>query len=177
MATTTPETPTKDEELKEQATPTGIDTNRTFYLVFAIVLLSLYISPLGIALYASIATDGFNSDHVSLKYLGAFLSQPDSTLNNFHKVLFPVILGISAFAFKDNAGGRGVILLLVVLLVALATSIFAGVAFDIPSVVTAMEALTDSPDGKLVKSYFSRTQEVLLMYLMTLIGLKTGTKP
>lgn len=158
------------------AEPVGLHSNKRFYLLFAALLLMLYLTPMALALYASYTTDGFARDDSALEFFSAFLRQPDSTLNLFHKILFPTIVGISTFAFKDGAAGPGAIALVGLLLASLAISIFAGVAFEIPRVLIALEALKDAPPAALIKSYFSRTQEVLLMYLMTILGLHAASK-
>ena len=171
---TTPAQPAQP--ARKEAAPAGVAEHRTFYLWFAIVLLVLYVSPMLLAIYAGVVSGGFNRDDVSVSYFATLLGQPDSTLNLFHKILFPIIVGISAFAFKEKTVGRGIVALMAVLLMSLVVSILAGVYFDIPRVRKAIEGLDDAPSAELMKSYFSRTQEVLLMYLTTILGLQAANR-
>jgi hypothetical protein len=156
--------------------PQQVQAHRNFYLIFAIALLLVYIAPMVLGIYAGIASGGFNRDDASVSYFATFLGQPDATLNLFHKILFPIILGISAFAFKDKTVGIGVILLVIVLMISLMVSVSAGIYFDVPKVRKAIEGLDDAPSPELVKSYFSRTQEVLLMYLTSILGLHMANR-
>jgi hypothetical protein len=149
-------------------------SNRTFYLAFSWLLLVLYLAPMWLTLYADATTDHFNRSNNAVEFLFTYLQSPDQVLNGFHKLLLPIVLGISVFAFKDKAGWAAIALVLF-LLFSFCLSIWTGILVQTQSVKSAIEGL--QLNHALIASYFSRTQEVLLMYLMTLLGISAARNP
>jgi len=131
------------------------------------VLIAVYVSPLYMIGVAAIATGGFQDPNFLIQWFGAFMGSADSTLNQYHKVLFPIMTAISVIAFKSRPDWRFLLLGFFVL-VSFGVAVAVSVAFDMKSI---QDALSESVNVQLSKPFFGRIQESLLMYLMMLLGI------
>lgn len=152
-----------------------IEENQTFAVVFAFVLLALYVAPVYIIGFVAWFTGGFQEGNFWFVWFAAFIKSGESTLNLFHKILLPILTGLSVVIFHGTKG-RKVLTLVIFLLVSLAVTIFVAVLFDMDPIQTALKGLKPPLDLSLAKAFLSRIQESLMMYLMVLIGIKIVEK-
>lgn len=146
-----------------------VGSNQTLAIVLGFILIAFYVAPIYMIALAAWFTNGFKEGDLLYDWFGAFMKSADSTLNQFHKILLPVMTAISVIAFQ----GRPTILMILLflfILFSLVTTIFVGVYFDMSDTLNALKGLHPI-DMNLVKSFFSRIEESLMMYLMLLIGI------
>lgn len=147
-----------------------IESNQGVAVVVALVLISLYVFPIYMIGVAALYTQGFQEPNFLLNWFGAFMQSANSTLNEYHKVLFPIMSALSVVTFKSKPDWRFLFLSFFVLF-SFATTIVVSVAFDMESIRTALSAESKVVDLQLSKLFFGRIQETLLMYLMMLLGI------
>lgn len=145
-----------------------IESNQGAALVVAAVLIATYVFPIYMISFEALYTGGFQEPNFLLQWFGAFLLSADSTLNEYHKVLFPVMSALSVVAFRTRPDWRFLLLAFFVL-VSFSITVAVSVAFDVQSIQHALSGM--SIDARLSKLFFSRIQETLLMYLMMLLGI------
>jgi hypothetical protein len=155
---------------RENANPGWIGNNQGVAVIVAFVLISIYVSPIYMIGVAALYTHGFQDPSFLLQWFGAFMHSSDSTLNEYHKVLFPVMSAISVVAFKSKPDWRFLSLAFFVF-VSFGTTIVVSVAFDMPSIQDSLSDQSNAIDLRLSKLFFGRIQEALLMYLMMLLGI------
>jgi hypothetical protein len=136
----------------------------------AFVLMLFYILPVLVIAVTALITHGFQADHFLFDWFATFVKTGDSSLNEFHKILLPVITAISVIAFRSRPSGR-MLLLGLFILVAFVMTIFVDVFFQMPSTMDAMKGMKEALDRTLTKTFFARIEESLLMYLMALLGI------
>ena len=153
--------------------PAWVASRQGFAIMLAFVLISLYLAPLYLILVVGWQTDGFQDASFGFRWFVAFLKHADSTLGQFHKLLFPILVGLSVVMLKGPQT-RAHSLLVFYILIGLVLSIFAGVYFDMAETIKAISLQKDSPSPALVSSFFARVQEVLLMYLALMLGLSVS---
>ena len=165
----------KDPPLDKKMQRVGADwvkNNQALGIGVAFVLLAFYMAPIFLIAAAAWYTDGFNEPNFLLSWFAFFVQSADSTLNQFHKILLPVISAISVIAFKGRPT-TGMISLGAFILLAFVLTIFMSVVFDMPGTAVSihgLEGLTAfDPSG--AKHFFTRIEETLMMYLMMLIGI------
>lgn len=148
--------------------PSWIENNQGVAIAVALVLILVYVSPIYIIGVSALYTQGFQESNFLLNWFGAFMKNYDSTLNEYHKVLFPIMSALSVIAFKSKPDWRFLFLAFFVLL-SFAVTVGVSVAFDTKSIQNALSAeeVIDINNSKL---FFGRIQEMLLMYLMMLLG-------
>lgn len=164
---------TEDERSKaansRSSQPLGwVEENQSIAIALAFVLILLYVLPVILVGIAAISTDGFQQPSSIFSWFVAFMASSESTLNEFHKVLLPIISALSVIVFRGAPDWR-FLGLCIFILMAFVYTIFIGVFFDIQRVKDAID--TQVVDLKLVKAFFTRLQETLLMYLMMLLGI------
>ena len=92
-------------------------------------------------------------------------------IDSVHKILFPIVVGVSAFAFKGDMPGRLIYVLGALVLAAFACAVVLSVIYSRGPTANALNALYANNPAGLLKAYLDRTQEVMLMYFSTLLGL------
>lgn len=152
------------------AGPKWIEENQEVAVGFAFVLLLFYTMPIFLIAAAMLTTRVFQDPSNLLSWFAAFMKTSDSTLGGFHKVLFPVMSGLSVIVFRDKPT-KAMLVLGLFILCLFATTVGIGVVFDIPSTQKALSRLEDPINPDLARAFFSHIQETLLMYLMMLIGI------
>lgn len=161
--------------MTNQDVPTWIKERQSLALFFAFVLLSLYVAPVYIIGLVAWQTSGFQEGNFWFAWFAAFIKSGESTLNLFHKILLPILSGLSVVVFHGNTG-RKVLALAIFLLFSLAVTIFVAVIFDMDSTQTALQGVKPQIDLSLTKAFLARIQESLMMYLMLLIGIEIVKK-
>jgi hypothetical protein len=153
-----------------------MDRHQAAAILVAFVLVALYVAPLILITVSAIRTDGFEEPSWMFSWFAAFMKSADSTLGQVHKVLFPVLSTLSIIAFKDRLNwwviGLGLFVLLMFML-----AIGVGTMFEVPRITKAVENLGQSIDLTVVKAFFSKVEETLLMYLMLLLGVSAISEP
>lgn len=157
--------------MANQNVPSWIEENQTLALIFGFVLLALYVAPVYIIGFVAWITSGFQEESFWFAWFAAFIKSGESTLNLFHKILLPILSGLSVVVFRGTKG-RKILTLAIFLLFSLAVTIFVAVLFDMDKIQTALRGLKPSLDLSLAKAFLSRIQESLMMYLMLLIGIE-----
>lgn len=151
--------------------PSQLDGNKNFFVVLAIVLLMAYLSPMLYSFHAWRESDGFNRQEDALELLVAFLGQSSFVIDSVHKLLFPIVVGVSAFAFRGDMPGKLVYMLGALVLAAFSCAVVLSVVYSKGPTANAFNALYANNPAGLLKAYLDRTQEVMLMYFSTLLGL------
>lgn len=149
---------------------TWLDSHEYVAIALAFLLLTAYVAPVLIISVVAWSTDRFQEDSFWFAWFAAFLSTSDSTLNLFHKVLLPILTAVSVIAFRGKLT-KAMVALLIFIICAFVTSVFVGVVFDMPQTVAALKGLADPIDPRLVRAFFTRIEESLMMYFMLLLGL------
>lgn len=155
---------------EERRIPGWIESNQGVAIAVAFVLTSIYVSPIFVIGIAAWYTSGFQEPSFLLQWFSAFMHSADATLNEYHKVLFPVMSALSVVVFKSRPDWRFLSLAFFVLF-SFGMTIVVSVVFDIQSIQDALSGYSQKMDIALTKSFFSRIQETLLMYLMMLLGI------
>lgn len=150
--------------------PGWIESNQGIAIAVAFVLTSIYVSPIFVIGVAAWYTDGFQEPSFLLQWFSAFMHSANATLNEYHKVLFPIMSALSVVVFKGRPDWRFLLLAFFVFF-SFGTTIVVSVVFDIQSIQDALSGYSQKMDIALTKSFFSRIQETLLMYLMMLLGI------
>lgn len=146
------------------------DNNQSLAIGLGFVLIALYVAPIFLIALAAWRTDGFQEDNFLFSWFAAFMKSSDSTLNQFHKILLPIMTAISVIAFRGRPT-KAMLLLFSFILLSFVTTVFVDVVFDMDSTLAAIRGLSSPIDTRLVKSFFIRIEESLMMYLMMLIGI------
>ena len=78
-------------------------TRQGFMIALAFAILTLYLFPLFLIVDVAIKSDGFQEEITGsgFGWFVAFLKHSDSTLGQFHKILFPILTGLSVVMLKD----------------------------------------------------------------------------
>lgn len=137
-------------------------------IAFAVVI--LYVLPVYLILVVILRTQGLQEDSLLYSWFAAFMKSGDSTLNLFHKILFPVLTALSVLAYRGTPT-KGMLSLGGFLLVSLAAALSVAVFFDMDITKQRVKGLNEPIDLTLVKAFFSRIQESIMMYFMLLLGL------
>ncbi len=148
--------------------------NLNLTVVLGFVISFLYVAPIFLISFTILMTDGLKENSTLFVWFATFMNSADSTLNQFHKILFPILAGLSAVALRDKPSG-GVIALGCFLLVALVITIAVSVYFDIPTVAKSVEGLEGELNPALAKAFFAKVQETLLTYFALLFGLSVAS--
>lgn len=152
------------------ARPNWIQEHQLAATLFAFLLILLYVSPIAMIAIAAWTTTMFQEGTFWLSWFAAFMKTSESTLSAFHKVLLPIISGLSVVVFQGKPT-RAVFFLGLFVLVCFVMTTFIGVLFDMSSTQIALKGLPDPINLALVGPFFTRVQETLLMYLMLLLGI------
>ena len=153
-------------------------TRQGFMIALAFAILTLYLFPLFLIVDAAIKSDGFQEEITGsgFGWFVAFLKHSDSTLGQFHKILFPILTGLSVVMLKEPIT-KTYAFLVTYILFGFALSVYAGVYFDMGSTLKALDLAKLEVSPALVSSFFARIQEVLLMYLALMLGLTLKKTP
>jgi ABC-type uncharacterized transport system permease subunit len=135
-----------------------VEKSENLAIIFAYVLLALYVTPIYIIGFVALFTSGFQVQTFFFEWFVAFIRSSDSTLNLFHKVLLPILTGLSVVVFRKSEAKK-IIGLAVFLLISLAVAIFMGVLLDMQRIQDALMGLKPSLEPALTKAFFSRIQE------------------
>lgn len=149
---------------------TWVEQYQGIAIGLAFVLMFLYTAPIYMISLAAWKTDIFQEPTFLLSWFAAFMKSSDTTLNGFHKVLLPVISGLSVIVFRAKPT-KAMLALGLFILFSFVLTIAIAVVFDMESTQTALSGLGIPIKLELVKAFFTRIQETLLMYFMILIGI------
>jgi hypothetical protein len=171
----TPDTKPEEPITGSKSDPTSpslgwVDNNQSLAIGLGFVLIALYVAPIFLIGLAAWNTHGFQEDSFLFSWFAAFMKSADSTLNQFHKILLPIMTAISVIAFRGRPT-KAMLLLFSFILFSFVTTVFVDVVFDMNSTLAAIKGLDSPIDARLVKSFFVRVEESLMMYLMMLIGI------
>lgn len=147
-----------------------VEQHQSLAIGMAFVLILFYVAPVFLIAFVAWQTGGFQEDSFWFGWFAAFMKSADSTLNQFHKILLPFMTTISVIAFRGRPT-RGMLLLGGFILFAFVVAVFVDVVFSMKGTLTALKGLEDPIDIQLVKVFFTRIQESLMMYLMMLVGI------
>lgn len=147
-----------------------VENNQPLAIGIGIVLIAFYVAPIFLIALAAWNTHGFQEDSFLFSWFAAFMKSADSTLNQFHKILLPIMAAISVIAFRGRPT-KLMFFLFSFILFSFVTTVFVGVVFDMDSTLTAIKGLDSPIDIRLMKAFFSRIEESLMMYLMLLVGI------
>lgn len=147
-----------------------VEQHQSLAIGVAFVLVLFYVAPVFLIAFVAWQTGGFQEDSFWFNWFAAFMKSADSTLNQFHKILLPFMTTISVIAFRDRPT-RGMLLLGGFILFSFVVAVFVDVVFSMKGTLMALKGLDDSIDIQLVKVFFTRIQESLMMYLMMLVGI------
>ena len=139
----------------------------------AIAILIAFCAPLYLLLISILTTDSFKSQGALLAWAVYFLGNQDSALAQFHKILLPLVTGISAWQHKDanpTLSSALVIFCVANVLLAIVVDIY----FKDPLLRNAIQGNYADYSPNSATTYFTRVQETLMMYLMVLMGLKAS---
>lgn len=150
--------------------PGWLDNNQSLTIGVAFVLIAFYVIPVFLIAFGAWHTKGFQHDSFLFTWFAAFMKSADSTLNQFHKVLLPFMAAISVIAFRGPPT-KAMLLLCAFILFSFVTTVFVDVVFEMNSTVAAIKGLDSPIDARLVKMFFVRIEESLMMYLMMLLGI------
>jgi hypothetical protein len=151
-----------------------MEGNEIAGVVLAFVLLVFYITPVFLFFIAAWKTDVFQEESVLLSWFSAFIKSSDSTLSSFHKVLLPIISGLSVVTFRKKST-KPMFTLGLFVLFSFVFTVFVAVILDMPTTQAALIGHKDF-DFRLAKAFFTRIEETLMMYFMILIGLNVANK-
>ena len=146
-----------------------VEDNQALGIGVAFVLMMFYVAPVFLIAVVAWNTQLFQESNFLFGWFAAFMQSSDSTLNQFHKVLLPIITAISVVAFKSRPT-KGMLLLGAFILLAFVVTVFVAVLFDMPATADAIKGL-GAFDTHQAKSFFTRIEETLMMYLMMLVGI------
>ncbi len=147
-----------------------VNNNQSLAIGLGFVLIALYVAPIFLIALAAWDTHGFQGDSFLFSWFVAFIKSADATLNQFHKILLPIMTTISVIAFRERPT-KAMFFLFSFILFSFVTTIFVDVVFDMNSTLVAIKGLDNSINTQLMKSFFVRIEESLMMYLMMLIGI------
>lgn len=151
--------------------------HKTTLWIVPIVLIAYALPIYGISL-AAMLTKGFSEPNFILSWFSAFVGSADESLNQFHKVLLPLISGLSVIAFRDQEMSKWTYTVVSVLLLTILIAIGMDVVFRMENTQANLEGLRTGSDPvidfALTKAFFTRMQETLFTYLMILLGLTAG---
>lgn len=138
--------------------------------MIAFALIGLYVLPAVLVGIAAWQTDLFQEESLLYLWFAAFMKTSSSTLNEFHKVLFPVVSALSVVVFRTKPT-RSFLALGIFVLLAFVAAVGVGVLFDMNRVRDAVSGLSEPLNLDTAHAFFARVQESLLMYLGTLLGI------
>jgi hypothetical protein len=147
-----------------------VGSHESLAVGMAFLFTLLYVFPVLLISYIGWRTNWFMEPHGAIAWFSAFMRSSDSTLNEFHKILFPLISAISVIVFR-NKPSKIMIALGAFILVMFVWTLLVGVAFDMRSTAVLLDGFEDKIDAKAVKSFFTRIQETLMTYFSMLVGL------
>lgn len=161
-------------DTKDSPPPPWIEKRMNYAIALAFVLITLYLTPLYMITYVGWQSDGFKDESFGFRWFVAFLKHSDATLGQFHKLLFPILVGLSVVMLKGRQT-KAHAYLVIYILIGLVLAIYSGVYFDMSETLKAIALQPDKPPTpELVSSFFARIQEVLLIYLSLLLGLSVA---
>ena len=154
------------------------DTHHKTSLWIVPIILIAYALPIyGISLAATL-TKGFSEPNFILSWFSAFVGSADQSLNLFHKILLPLISGLSVIAFRDQEMSKWTYSVVSILLLTILIAIGMDVVFRMEDTQANLQGLETGTgpviDLALTKAFFTRTQETLFTYLMVLLGVTAG---
>ena len=144
-------------------------------VAIAWLLLLCYITPVVIGAMALIGSDWMQQNNVMVEWFAAFLRDADNTMNEFHKVLLPVMTSITVVTFTHKPT-RQLLALGAFVLVLFLLTLFVSVAFDIQSVSEGIAGLEGDLDAGSAKQFLGRMRENLMSFLMLLLGVGVVNK-
>jgi len=147
-----------------------VSSHESLAVGMAFMFTLLYVFPVLLISYIGWRTNWFMEPHGAIAWFSAFMRSSDSTLNEFHKILFPLISAISVIVFRNKPSMIMVALGAFILLMFVLT-LLVGVAFDMRSTGVLLNGYEDKIDAKAVKSFFTRIQETLMTYFSMIVGL------
>jgi hypothetical protein len=156
-----------------QGGPAWIDKNHLAAVATAFVLTAFYVAPIYMIAFVAWKTQMFQEDSLLFAWFAAFMKSSDSTLAEFHKVLFPMISALSIIVFRDRPT-KSMFALAGFIFVSFVATVAVSVMFDMSFTTDALSGLTTPIDLALVHAFFSKIQETLLMYLMMLLGISVA---
>jgi hypothetical protein len=114
----------------------------------------------------------------AFRFAVAMANSQSDTLNLFHKILFPMIAGISAFLLSKKNLLWWSQYVTIGLVVSLAVVIFLSISFSDQVLQRRMEAFDTAVPSPAVwpalTGFFNRVIEMLATYLMLIIGLESA---
>ena len=147
-----------------------VGSHESLAVGMAFMFTLLYVFPVLLISYIGWRTNWFMEPHGAIAWFSAFMRTSDSTLNEFHKILFPLISAISVIVFR-NKPIRIMVALGAFIIHMFVLTLLVGVAFDKRSTEVLLNGYDDKIDAKAVKSFFTRIQETLMTYFSMLVGL------
>lgn len=145
-------------------------TNESLAIALGFILMAFYVAPIFLITISAWNTNGFQDESLTFSWFAAFMKSSDSTLNQFHKILLPVMTAISVIAFRERPS-KTMLSLFGFVMLAFIMTVSVRVFFDMPNTLIALKNQVDPIDISLVKAFFSRIEESLMMYLMMLLGI------
>jgi hypothetical protein len=153
-----------------EASPSGwMQSQHRQAVALAWILLACYIAPVALGAVALYSSDWMQQESSALKWFAAFLRDSDNTLNEFHKVLLPVVAAVSIVAFTGKPS-REMLWLAAFVLVSFTTTVAVSVSFDIKDVAEGMTGLAADLAPEQAKQFLARIRETLMSFLMMLLG-------
>lgn len=147
-----------------------VSSHESLAVGMAFMFTLLYVFPVLLISYIGWRTNWFMEPHGAIAWFAAFMRSSDSALNEFHKILFPLISAISVIVFR-NKPSKIMVALGAFILLMFVWTLLVGVAFDMRSTEVLLNGFEDKIDAKAVKSFFTRIQETLMTYFSMLVGL------
>lgn len=147
------------------------ERNQNVAVAVAAIFILLYVAPVLLAAAATIQSDFFMEESAVLVWFAAFMKSSEATLGGVHKVLFPFLVTLSVIAFKDKLNYWVLGLAMFVVLMFMLT-VWVGVLLDVDQYRHSLEAQKAAKlDASVARTFFSKMQDTLLMYVALLLGL------
>jgi hypothetical protein len=149
-------------------------------LSFAIIpiLIFVYALPVIVAAIEGLSGTLVGSGRFGVWFI-SLISNPDSALNLFHKVLIPITSGLTVATMWRGQHARWTVAMVLGLVIAIALAIYLLVDLGIPDVQRNLwqpasnPAITsDAQLYNLASNYVGRVQETLATYMLILLGLQ-----
>lgn len=152
-----------------------VSNNQKSGIFLTYLLMFFYMLPIFLISYSAWATDGFLQTNFIISWFSNFLNSSTLILADFHKLLFPIIAGISVVSLKDKPSKEVFILAGVILLFWLFT-MWINVYFNMKETKSALMGLPNPLDIKTIDVFLSKVKETLITYFMMLIGINISNK-
>lgn len=152
-----------------------ISNNQKTGIILASLLIILYMLPIVLVSICAWLTCGFMESNLWLSLFSSFLNSSNSTLADFHKVLFPVIAGISVVSLKDKPSKKVILFAVSIILLYVYTKWF-HIYLNIKETKDALMGLPNPLDAKEMDILFGQIENTLITYFMMLIGIQVSNK-